>query len=219
MPNFDCVIFDFDGTVADTGEGLFEGIRYAIRMEGLKQPTDAEMREFVGPPLTESFKRQFPEISDEQVNKLIIHYRAKYSVDGYYKFRLYDGMEDLLLTLKAEGIKTGIGSSKPQVFLDHILKTCDLEKFFDAPVGADSDAITSKKEIVEKAANILNEKFGCTKPLMVGDTKFDIIGARQAGVPSVGVTFGYGKVEELLIHGADYLADNCEDIKRIVFEK
>ncbi|MBO5421462.1 MAG: HAD-IA family hydrolase [Clostridia bacterium] len=216
MAKFDCVLLDFDGTVADTSEGIFEGIRYGIRMEGLPQPSPEDMRTFIGPPLNEGFRNHYPDISDEQVQQLIIHYRARYSVDGYYKFRLYDGMEDLLLTLRKEGIKTGIATSKPQVFIDHIAKTCDLEKYFDVIVGADADKLDSgKKEIIEKAFNMLKPS-GCEKPLMVGDTKYDILGAKNAGVPSVAVTFGFGSVDEMIVAGATYVAKNCEEIKNIV---
>ncbi|MBQ8574480.1 MAG: HAD-IA family hydrolase [Clostridia bacterium] len=218
MANFDCVLLDFDGTVADTSEGIFEGIRYGIRMEGLMQPSPEEMRTFIGPPLNVGFRNHFPEISDEQVDRLIIHYRAKYSVDGYYKFKLYDGMEDLLLTLKENGIKTGIATSKPQVFIDHIVKTCDLKKYFDVVVGAEADVLNGgKKGIIEKAFNLL-KPYGCEKPLMVGDTKFDIIGAKDAGVPSVAVTFGFGSVDEMIVNGANYVAKNCEEIKDIVLK-
>lgn len=217
MSNFDCVLLDFDGTVADTSEGIFEGIRYAIRMEGLPQPSPEEMSSFIGPPLNVGFGSHFPGISQEQIDMLIIHYRARYSVDGYYKFKLYDGMEELLLSLREAGIKTAIASSKPQVFIDHILKTCDLERFFDAAIGADADVLHSgKKEIVEKAFNALRA-YGCEKPVMVGDTKFDIIGAKDAGVPSIAVTFGFGSVDEMIVNGANYVAKSCDEIKKIVF--
>ena len=216
MAKFDCVLFDFDGTVADTSEGIYEGIRYGIRMEGMPQPSPEDMKTFIGPPLNEGFRNHFPDTSDEQIEMMIIHYRAKYSVSGYYKFKLYDGMEELLLTLRENGIRTGIATSKPQVFMDHIAKTCDLEKYFDVIVGAEADKLDSgKKEIIEKAFNTL-KPFGCEKPLMVGDTKYDILGANNAGVSSVAVTFGFGSVDEMIVAGANYVVKNCEEIKDIV---
>ncbi len=219
MAKFDCVLLDFDGTVADTSEGIFEGIRYGIRMEGFPQPSPDEMDSFIGPPISEGFRNHFPEATDEQIEMMIIHYRAKYSVSGYYKFRLYDGMEDLLLSLREAGIRTGVATSKPQVFMDHIAKTCDLEKYFDVIVGAESDKLDAgKKDIIEKAFHAL-KVHGCEKPVMVGDTKFDIIGAREAGVPSIAVTFGFGNVDEMIVNGANYVAKNCEEIKNIVFGK
>jgi phosphoglycolate phosphatase len=217
LAKFDCVLLDFDGTIADTSEGIFEGIRYGIKMEGLPQPSPEDMKTFIGPPLNVGFRNHFPDISDDQVEMLIIHYRAKYSVDGYYKFKLYDGMEDLLLSLREAGIKTGIATSKPQVFIDHIVKTCNLSHLFDVVVGAETDVLEAgKKVIIEKALDLL-KPHNCEKPLMVGDTKYDILGANDAGVPSVAVTFGFGSIDEMIVAGATYVAKNCEDIKNIVF--
>ena len=125
-------------------------------------------------------------------------------------------MEDLLLTLKANGIRTGIATSKPQVFMDHIVKTCDLAHLFDVVVGAENDVLHGgKKQIIEKAFELL-KPYGCEKPLMVGDTKFDIMGAVDAGVPSVAVTFGFGDVDEMIVAGANYVVKNCDEIKNIV---
>lgn len=214
--NFDSVIFDFDGTVADTGEGVFESVRYAIRMEGLPQPSDKEIRSFIGPPLSESFHSFFPEIDDDRVTQLIIHYRAKYSVDGIYKFKLYDGMESLLERLRSAGVKIAIGSSKPEVFINHILETCGLKKYFDAAVGAQTDSVgNDKADVVAEAIKRLS-KLGASKPLMVGDRKYDIIGAHKCGLPCAGVTFGYGGVGEFEEYGADYIVNVCEEIDKIV---
>lgn len=215
MTNFDTVIFDFDGTVADTGEGIFECIRYAIRMEGLEQPNDTEMRRFIGPPLTYSFHKQFPEIDDDCVTRLLIHYRAKYSVDGIYKFKLYDGMEELLRSLRSAGVKTAVGSSKPEVFIEHIVKNSMLSDCFDATVGTSSDTENSgKKAIITDAINRLG---GSNKALMVGDRKFDIDGAHEAGIPCAAVLFGYGSREEFEEHNAEYIVDSCKQLEEIIF--
>lgn len=214
MANFDSVIFDFDGTIADTGEGVFEGIRYAIRMEGLEQPDDIQIRKFIGPPLIDSFQKLYPGIEDDCVTRLLIHYRAKYSVDGIYKFSLYDGMAELLQTLKDNSVKTGIASSKPEMFISHILKTCDLEKYFDAAAGTSNDeSINTKEAIVRDARHRLGDD---EKVLMVGDRKFDIIGAHDAGVPCAAVLFGYGNREEFEEYKADYIAKDCNDLKKII---
>lgn len=217
MANFDSVVFDFDGTVADTGEGVFEGIRYAIRMEGLEQPDDIEIRKFIGPPLIDSFQKLYPGIDDDCVTRLLIHYRAKYSVEGIYKFRLYDGMENLLQALKDNGVKTGIASSKPEIFISHILKTCDLEKYFDVAVGANNnESVNSTKEaLVRDARHRLGDD---EKVLMIGDRKFDILGAHGAGIPCAAVLFGYGNKAEFEEFHADYIVENCEELKKIILE-
>ena len=216
MTGFDSVIFDFDGTVADTCEGVFECIRYAIDKEGLPQPPDSYMRKFVGPPFKMSFPECFPGIDDACVDRLIAFYREKYAVSGIYKFRLYDGMEELLGFLKENGIKAGIASSKPEIFINQLLDKCGLRKYFDVPVGAKSeDAHPDKAEIVAEAKERL-AKLGCTKPLMVGDRKFDILGAKAENVPCAAVLFGYGSREEFEEFGADYIVADCEELKKII---
>lgn len=218
MSCYDSVIFDFDGTVADTGEGVFECIRYAIEKEGLPQPPDSYMNKFVGPPFKMSFPECFPGIDDECVDRLIAWYRELYSVSGIYKFRLYDGMEELLIALKENGIRTGIASSKPEMFINQILDKCDLRKYFDVPIGAKSEnAHPDKAEIVAEAKERL-ARLGCSRPLMVGDRKFDIAGAKAEGVPCAAVLFGYGSREELEEYQADYIAANCEELKKIILE-
>lgn len=213
---FDSVIFDFDGTVADTGVGVFESIRYAIDKEGLPQPPDSYMNKFVGPPFKASFPECFPYIDDACVDRLIAYYRETYSVSGIYKFTLYDGMEELLQYLKDKGIKTGIASSKPEIFINQIMDKCGLRKYFDVPVGAQTeDAHAGKAELVRAAVNRLNE-LGCTKPLMVGDRKFDIEGAKAENVPCAAVLFGYGSREEFEEYGADYIVADCEELKHII---
>lgn len=216
MPAFDSVIFDFDGTVADTGEGVFESIRYAIDKEGLPQPPDGEMRRFVGPPFKQSFPECFPWIDEACVDRLIAYYREVYSVKGIYKFTLYDGMEELLQFLKNKGIKTGIASSKPEMFINQILDKCGLRKYFDVPVGAKSENVHPNKAEIVNAAKVRLAELGCTKPLMVGDRMFDIEGAKAENVPCAAVLFGYGSLEEFEEHGADYIVKDCDELKKII---
>ena len=213
---FDSVIFDFDGTVADTGVGVFQSIRYAIDKEGLPQPPDSEMRKFVGPPFKSSFPEFFPWIDDACVDRLIAWYRETYSVDGIYKFTLYDGMEELLQFLKDNGIKTGIASSKPEHFINQILDKCGLRKYFDVPVGAASENVHPDKAEIVNAAKTRLAELGCTKPLMVGDRKFDIAGAKSENVPCAAVLFGYGSREEFEEYGADYIVADCEELRKII---
>lgn len=217
MSNFDCVIFDFDGTVADTGVGVFESIRYAIDKEGLPQPPDSEMHRFVGPPFKSSFPEFFPWVDEACVDRLIAWYREVYSVDGIYKFTLYDGMEELLAKLKKEGIGTAIASSKPEFFIKQILDKCALAKYFDVPVGADSEDVDpTKADIVGKARDRL-AALNCTRPLMVGDRKFDILGAKAQKVPCAAVLFGYGSLEEFEEYGADYIVKDCAELDKLIF--
>ena len=104
MSNFDAVLFDFDGTVADTGEGVFLCVRYAIDAHGLEQPSDEEIRKFIGPPMIVSYHTLYPQLSDDEVRSLMQSYREKYAEVGLYKYKLYDGITELLRKLDRKSV-------------------------------------------------------------------------------------------------------------------
>ena len=219
MKKFDSVIFDFDGTVADTGKGVFGSVRYAINKEGLPMPSESDIKSFAGPPLFDSFMRVFDGISEELGDKLVADYRENYSAGGIYEFDLYDGMEDLLADLKEKGIRTAIASSKPIVFIKQIIDNCGLAKYFDIPVGATFDKTDpSKSDIIGSAKEQL-AALGCTKPLMVGDRMFDIVGAKSQNVPVAAVLFGYGNLEEFEEYGADYIVKDCTELAELIYSE
>lgn len=218
MPQFDAVLFDFDGTVADTGEGVFFSVRYSIDKFALKQPSDEEIRSFIGPPLVTSYSHFYPELSAEKIDALIAAFREKYSEVGRFKFRIYDGITELLKYLSENGIKTAVASSKPQDFLEQIIQTAKIDKYFDCIIGASkSYASADKEDIINEAI----EKLGIpdrSRILMVGDRKFDIIGAKKAKIPCAAVLFGYGNRKEFEENQAEYIVESCDEIKKIIFE-
>lgn len=214
-PNYDAVLFDFDGTVADTGEGIFSSIRSAIAAMGF-EPIDEELlRTFIGPPIFDSFKNGVG-MTDEQSREAVKKYREAYSESGIYNFEIYDGIEALLRELHKNGIKTAIASSKPARFIEKIIDYLDFSELIDCVSCPRSDTVhESKESLINNAV----EQMGVAKSrtLMVGDRRFDIEGANLAGVESVGVTFGYGGEEELKKAGATYIAGSADEIKRIIF--
>lgn len=212
---YDTVFFDFDGTIADTGEGIFDSVKYAIEEMGFSPLPDSRLRTFIGPPVFKSFKRELG-MNDEQAAKAVEKYRERYSESGIFKLRVYDGIEDLIKELKNSGIKVAIASSKPEKFVMRLIDYLKISHLIDFIAAPESDkAPEGKTVLVERAVN----HFGVskTRALMVGDRYFDIDGANGAGVESIGVTFGYGSREELINAGSTYLADNAEDIRKIIF--
>ncbi len=212
---FKAVLFDFDGTIADTGVGIFNSIRFAIAASGFEPLSEARLRTFIGPPIFDSFKREL-NMTDEQSTFAVKKYREAYIRNGIFQFEIYDGIESLIKLLKANGIKVGIASSKPEKFLIKIVDFLRFNEYIDyisAPVGDDSPQ--------DKSALILNaaEYFGVKKSeiIMVGDRLFDINGANLAGIKSIGVTFGYGSKKELTDANATYIANNADEIKDIIF--
>ena len=216
--NFDAVIFDFDGTVADTGRGVFRCIKESIKKSGLPELSEESLRTFIGPPLHDSFIRECG-VDFAQADILVKQFREVYSVSGVFEFDIYDGIEELLTLLNKEGVKTGIGSSKPQDFVKVILKSVNLEEKFDAIVGSDPKTVeSSKTEIISKCIEIFNLPEGA-KILMIGDRMFDIDGAHSVEIPCAAVLFGYGSEKEFKEHQADYIVKDTKELEKIIISK
>ncbi|MBQ7596017.1 MAG: HAD-IA family hydrolase [Clostridia bacterium] len=216
MSNFDAVIFDFDGTVADTGRGVFRCIRESVKKSGLPPLSEKSLRTFIGPPLHDSFRRECRIDDDELIETLVRQYREVYSASGIYEFEIYDGIEELFKELRKAGVKVCIASSKPEDIINIILEETGLKKYFDIaavsdPRYADCDKTTIIKTCISKLALPEGSKY-----LMVGDRCFDIEGAHNAGLPCAAVLFGYGSREEFEEYGADYIAKDARDLKRII---
>ncbi|MCL2106142.1 MAG: HAD-IA family hydrolase [Oscillospiraceae bacterium] len=211
---YNAVLFDFDGTFADTSQGILLCLNAALEQMGYPPRSMPEFRRFLGPPIQYSL-REFAGMDENEVQRAVALYREGYAAGGCFRLRVYDGLEELLLRLRAAGVKTGIASSKPTVYLEQILRGIGKRRLLDAVCGTDKDhAESGKADIILEAAR------QCGVPpercLMVGDRKFDIEGARAAGMASVGVLYGFGGREELEEAGADYIAEDCGALKRIV---
>ncbi len=214
--NFDAVIFDFDGTVADTGKGIFNCIRYALEKNNLPILSEESLRTFVGPPLHDSFHRECG-VDDEMSTKLVASYRERYSVKGIYEFDLYDGITDLLRDIQSAGGLTGIASSKPEHFINIIVENTGLIDLFNVTAGSDPKYIESDKTAIVKACIAKMNLPENARVLMVGDRLYDIVGAHNAGIPCAAVLFGYGNQEEFEEYKADYIAKDTEGLKKIIF--
>ena len=213
--NFDAVIFDFDGTIADTGKGIFACIRYALKAYGLPDLSEESIRTFIGPPLHDSFKRECG-TDDEMTTRLVAKYRERYAVKGINEFDLYDGITDLLRTLRANGIKTGIASSKPEDFINIIVNDNNMSELFDVTSGSDPKYVESDKTQIVKACIKKLNLGENARYLMVGDRCYDIIGAHNAGIPCAAVLFGYGNKEEFIEYKAEYIAADTTELEKII---
>ena len=216
MKNFDAVLFDFDGTVADTGKGVFRSIRYAIEKSGLPPLSEEGLRTFIGPPLHDSFRRECHIDDEELTETLVSHYREAYSAGGLFEFDIYEGMEQLFSDLHDAGVKIGVASSKPINFINIILEKTGLDKYFDTAAGSDPRyADSDKTTIVRSCISSFSLPEGSSY-LMVGDRCFDIIGAHNAGIPCAAVLFGYGSRQEFEENNADYIVANADELRRVI---
>ncbi len=215
---YSAVIFDFDGTLADTAEGVFSSIRYACNLMNKDNPDDEILRNFIGPPLLFSFK-EYLGFSDEESERAVGLYREFYSKEGLFKLRFYDGILDFAKTLRENGVKTGIASAKPDVFIQRILNHFDISGHFDYAKGISlEDYCTDKSYLFSKVTKNLNID-DMNSVLIIGDKCFDIDGAKAVGADSVGVTFGYGTLEELEKSGPNYTVNNTNELYKIIFKE
>lgn len=202
------IIFDLDGTLTDSGEGIMNCAKLALEHYGLPIPSEAELRTFVGPPLHDSFIR-FGVPAQEADNAIKI-YRSRYIPIGKFENHPYEGVQEVLEKLKALGHTLYVATSKPETMSVEILEHFDLAKYFDIIAGASFDRSRSSKEDV--IAYLLNQCGDYDRKIMVGDTAFDVIGAKAHGIPTVGVAWGYGKVEDMEKAGAISIAHTMDEL-------
>ena len=214
---YDAVIFDFDGTLVDTGEGILKSLQFAFEDHGRPVPDLRDLQKFIGPPIYYSFTT-FYGVSEDEVGSYIKSYRKRYKEKGIFECRLYDGMEDTLRALKEEGVKLGVASSKPLHLIYDVMQVVGITDLFDAVVGTalDDSRHEGKADLVDESRRKLGIE-DKKRVLMVGDRHFDIDGAAGAGVDSAGVLFGYGSREEFEAHGATFVLSKPGDLIPVVF--
>lgn len=202
------ILFDLDGTLTDSGPGIMNCARLALEHYGLPIPSEAEMRTFVGPPLHESFIRFG--VPAEEADNAIKVYRSRYIPIGKYENEPYPGIREVLEKLKKLGHTLYVATSKPESMSVDILEHFDLAKYFDIICGASFDRSRSTKEDV--IAHLLNQCGDYGEKIMVGDTAFDVIGAKAHGIPTLGVAWGYGKVEDMEKAGAASIVHTMDEL-------
>ncbi len=210
---FKAVIFDFDGTIADTGRGVRNSIKYAVGEFGIPVGDESDLDYFIGPPLYESFEHVYG-VDSEMAAKLVDTYRVYYADKGIYELDAYPGLLDLLATLNSSGVRLAVASSKPLHFLKTAVDTVGATQYFDFIIGPElNNHEADKSELIRSALNALNiEEDDYKDVVMVGDRFYDMEGAKSVGIPSVGITFGYGKRHELEGAGADKIVDSVEEL-------
>ena len=205
------ILFDLDGTLTNPEKGIVNSIVYALKKIGIEENDRKSLNKFIGPPLMESFEK-FYGFSKEKSALALKYYREYFSVKGLYENEVYEGIKDVLATIKKQGKKIILATSKPEKFAIEILKHFKLYDYFDFIAGATMDETRNEKaDVISYALESLNI-CDLQNAVMVGDRKHDILGAKQIGIKSVGVLFGFGSKEELISAGADNIAENAKDI-------
>lgn len=214
MKNYEYILFDLDGTLTDSKVGIQECIKFALDSKNIPYE-DGVLDKMIGPPFRISMY-EFLGLDMPMIEQLISLYRGEYEKYGWAHNRVYDGVREMLQTLKSHGKKLALATSKPQKFTNQIMKGFDLEKYFDFIGAASSD--TSKELKCDVIASVLDnlDVKDKNKVLMVGDRLYDIEGAKIVGVDVCAVLYGYGSREEFEKYKADYIVENPQDVVNLV---
>ncbi len=209
------VFFDLDGTLTDPKVGITSCVAYALSKFNIIVEDLDKLTIFIGPPLYNSFT-EFYGLSDEQAKLAIKYYRERYEVTGWAENYVYEGIYKVLETLKARGYKLVIATSKPENTTHKVLEHFDLIKYFDFVSGATLDGVRNHKDqVIKHALDSLNIT-DPSKVMMVGDRKYDILGAKTFDIKTIALEHGYGNREEFLEAGAAYILSDCLDILNII---
>lgn len=207
------VLFDFDGTVFDTVEGITKSVRYALNKRNLDAPLES-LRCFAGPPLGRTFMEKYG-FDEEEAKKAVADYRERYIPIGLYECAVFPGIKEMLAHLRMAGVKLGIATLKPLHMARTLLEKEDMLRLFDVSCGADPNKMhETKAEILSRAMTELGADAENT--IYVGDTKFDVQGAHECGVKCIGVKYGYAAEGELKEAGADFLVESVEELYHLL---
>ncbi|MDY5577406.1 MAG: HAD hydrolase-like protein [Lachnospiraceae bacterium] len=212
------ILFDLDGTVMNTKEGITKCAAYALEHYGIHVEDPDCLDFFIGPPLHTSFSR-FYGFDEQKAIEATALYRERYKDIGIFECEPYQGMEECIRNLYDAGYILGLATSKPEVFAERILEKFGLKPYFTHITGSLLDnSRTDKKEVIEEAFCRfgVDEIYQRSEILMVGDREHDVIGAKKTGIESMGVKFGFAKGNELEEAGAEYIAETPTDIFRII---
>ncbi|HLE00978.1 MAG TPA: HAD family hydrolase [Bdellovibrionota bacterium] len=205
------VLFDLDGTLTNPEEGVIKSLLFALERMGLPTLKGDELKWCIGPPFKEVLAKILGSDEPAMIDRALRLYRDRYRAIGMYENRPYPGIERVLSGLKNLGMKLYVATAKPHVFANPILEHFKLMEYFDGVYGAELDGTRTIKAAL--IAHVLKlESISPASAIMIGDREFDVIGARENGMPCIGVTYGHGSEAELTAAGALHLCRTPQDI-------
>ena len=212
------LLFDLDGTLTDSKEGIINCIIYALDYYGIENREPEFLNQFVGPPLTVSFQ-QFCGFTEEKAVEAAAKYRERFSTIGLFENRAYEGAVEMLKTLKNAGKTIALSTSKPELYTLQVIKKYGLAPYIDCPVGATMDTTREKKpDVIREALKQLNidNKEKLKQAVMIDDRYLDIDGAKECGIDSIGCGWGYSEEGELKNAGATHIFDTIPELTQFL---
>ncbi|MCX7710480.1 MAG: HAD family hydrolase [Clostridia bacterium] len=196
MKNYEVILFDLDGTLTDSKPGITKSVQYALNKFGIIENDLEKLEHFVGPPLKDSFMHSYG-FSEEKALTAVRYYREYFAEKGMFDNSVYPGIENLLKVLKEKGKRIAVATSKPTVYSISILEHFGLYGYFDMVVGSNLDGTRTAKSEVIDCALLEYRAYNKSQVVMVGDRMHDILGAKENGIDSVAVFYGYGTEKEI----------------------
>ena len=206
------ILFDLDGTLTDSGEGIINCAALGLSHFGLEIPDRTTMRQFVGPPLHDTFVKFG--VPEDKADEAVAVYRSRYNTVGKFENTVYPGIPQMLQQLKEKGFRLLVATSKPEALSVEIMEHFQIARYFDRICGASLDRSRSTKEDV--IAYLLDLCGNTEQMVMVGDTAFDVIGAAAHGIPAIGVSWGYGEVADMEKAGAAAIAYSVAQLQALL---
>ena len=215
--NFDLILFDLDGTITDSGEGITKSVQYALSKLGIEEPDLENLRKFIGPPLIDSFEKYYGFSREEAIRAREI-FNERYQPIGWMENRPYDGIEEVLKALKENGKMLGIATSKPADTAERVLTYFGLREYFPVFCASPLNGIGGEKAGRIQAAIEDAKALRCEAKnvIMVGDTKFDVLGAHECHIPCVGVTWGFAVEGEFEACDTEFVVDTMDELLNVL---
>lgn len=211
------ILFDLDGTLTESGEGITKSVQYALEKLGQPEPDLKKLEVFVGPPLLQQFMK-YAGLDEETAARAVEYYRERYTDIGIFENQVYPGVEDMLDKLRGKGYILAVASSKPERFVKKVLDHFDLTKYFHEIVGSEMNGgRTSKADVIKEALDRLHMGDHRDQVIMVGDKEHDVFGARKAGLKCLAVSYGYGSEDELKNAMPLKIADSAQEVLDFFF--
>ncbi len=215
MKDYSCLLFDLDGTLTDPAVGITNSVAFALERFGIHNKNRRELYPYIGPPLVRAFE-ELAGLSHEDAEKALGYYREYFSPKGIYENKPYEGIIETLRRLKKAGKRLLVATSKPEPYAVRIVEHFGMAEFFEFVAGASMDEVRVKKADVIRYGLASCGITDTEHILMIGDRRHDIEGARENGIDSMGVLYGYGGREELEAADATYLASTPEEIAKLI---
>lgn len=215
MPQFSHILFDLDGTLTNPRLGIGNSLKYALRQMQIDGYNNEILERFVGPPLQDGFKNLFG-LNERNTNLAVEHFRTYFGEKGLYENEPYSGITELLEELHLSGKHIYVVTSKLEKYAKMIIRHFEFDRYIDDLQGAEASGKHSGKGQLISELMERNRIRTSSSVVMIGDTHYDLIGAKENEISSIAVGYGFGTLETLSACDPDYLVESVDELAEIL---